>query len=225
VVRAVDHPRGDQPASVGSCAPLALTSDHEENELDRFKSLRLPFLCSAALVVAVVMLFGSAVGAAAANSTGSQSGTLTRAQGPVKTITVPLTLDCVHLSADARKYATAHNLCTGAAGTNDVSPGDCGTSQIFVYNAYNDNAQFDWGFDSSQGTVIGYGLTISYQINGGGASFDDSNAGPWSSGYRNSQTRWTGAGYLTTQLTGTVLLWWGATCGVGGASDWDWITG
>lgn len=193
--------------------------------MDRFKGQGLPRLFSAALMVAVVMVFGSAVGVAAAPSSGSQSGTFTRAQGPVKTITATLTLDCAHLSAEARKYATAHSLCAGGAGTNDrTPPGDCGTSQIYVYNAYNSNAQFDWGFDSTQGTVVGHALTIGYQINGGSASFDDIGT-PFVSVYRNSETRWTGTGYLTTQLTGTVLLWWGATCTVAGASDWDNISG
>jgi hypothetical protein len=196
----------------------------EERELhNRITNLPRPRHWWAGLLVAVAMVLTSAV--AAATATADTPGSVTSHGASVRVITAPMTVDCVHLSASARHYAVAHHYCPSGVGPDNVTPpGSCGTSRIFVGDNGDSTAFFEWGFDSTEGAVIGHSLTISWQIGAGGASFSDNNAPELTSSYRNSSNRFTGNGRITTALDGRVVLWWGGICGISHPTDSNTIT-
>lgn len=134
-------------------------------------------------------------------------------------VTVPMTIDCAHLTASASGYARTHGYCaTAGRATNAVSPanqvgGDCGTSYIYIDNYGGGNAHFRWGFNSTAGPVVYRSLEINWFNNrwGNWGSWPDSSFMAGSS-YGNSRTVQTGSGSVEGDLTGSVTLWWGASC-------------
>lgn len=174
--------------------------------------MRRLFQCLAvvgALLAALVV----GTGAASADST-SAGGELLR---------VDMRLDCVNMTEQARSYAVEHDLCTadGQVGTAGVVTGNCGSSWIWIYNANGGRARFVYGYASTQGTVIAHVLRVSwYNWATGGASGWTDAAGRLSSSYETSRTTFTGAGYVTTGLSGFVTLWWGGTCNLLNPTDW-----
>ena len=163
---------------------------------------------AATLFVAAALVLGSAVGAHAAD----RDGRAAEGQPTVTAISVPMTLDCVNMSAEARIYAEKHNYCmTGVSPHNRVY-GDCGSSWVFVLDNGFSQAFFQWGYYSTAGAAVGRSLTISYQRDaGGGASFGDFGTS-FGAEYQGTSTRYTGAGWLNADMVGSILLFWGARC-------------
>jgi len=145
---------------------------------------------------------------------------------------VPMTLDCVNMTEQARDYALRNNLCTtdGHTPEGDLSvknkvDGDCGSSWIWVYNASRGYARTVYGYHSTDGTVVAHVLRVSwYNWSTGGASGWTDAAGELSSTYETSRTTFTGAGFVTVGLSGFVALWWGGTCTINNPTDWVTVT-
>jgi hypothetical protein len=141
----------------------------------------------------------------------------TAASRPVTVVRVPMTLDCAKLAGSAASYAHEHGYCTskqhGITPDNAVV-GDCGTSFIYLTNGGGGDGRFAYGFASSQGEVVYRGLTVTWvnwsRTNYGG-SFPD-NSFMASPNYSTLRVDYTASGYVTTNLSGYVVLWWGGTC-------------
>jgi hypothetical protein len=164
---------------------------------------------SMALLAALVAVLIPSVGASASGRSIAAAPHRTL----VTTQRVSMSLDCSHLSAGAQQYATAHNLCTAAVTPNGRVGGDCGWSEINLFNDFDGTFTIEYGFHSSQGTVIARSLTVSYQDRLGGASFDDSN-NMASTDYTASRRVFVGGGpgRINAALDGSILLFWFATC-------------
>jgi hypothetical protein len=140
---------------------------------------------------------------------------------------VAMTLDCVNMTEQARAYAVHNNLCTpdgkaveSGVSTYGVVTGNCGSSWIWIYNSNGGYARFVYGYHSTRGTVVAHVLRVSwYNWSTGGASGWTDAAGRLSSTYEIQRTRFTGAGYVATGLSGFVTLWWGGTCNILNPTD------
>jgi hypothetical protein len=186
--------------------PTSLAIEKQEVML---MHIRHASIGSMALLVALVAMLISPVAASASGRSIAAAPHRTL----VMTERVPMSLDCSHLSAGAQQHAKAHNLCTAAVTPHGRVPGDCGWSEINLYNDFDGTFTIEYGFHSSAGTVVARSLTVSYQDRLGGASFDDSN-NMFSSDYTASRRAFVGGGpgQINAALDGSVLLVWLATC-------------
>jgi hypothetical protein len=177
-------------------------------------------------VIAAAVL-ASVAGGVATGSATAYAATATAHGSPAHVVVAPtqvvraqLTLDCVHMSVRARLYANAHHYCDATRSGSAVPDstgyayGDCGSSFISIVNEGGGYARFSWGFSSSQGTVAHRNLVLSW-VNerfGNNGNIPDGSF-MWSSGYSSTpQTRATGEGNVFGDVSGYVVLWWGATC-------------
>ncbi|GCE17635.1 hypothetical protein [Dictyobacter kobayashii] len=139
--------------------------------------------------------------------------------------TVPLKLDCVHLSVAARKYAMNHGFCTtnGTTPNNTVS-GDCGTSSLSLQSLGRGNAAFNESANSSLGIIVHVDYTVSWQ-NQTRNTFNSFSGSPatFTASWSNRDTRFTNTGTVYAYVADlTVLLVWGGTCS--GLQPWDRIS-
>jgi hypothetical protein len=171
---------------------------------------RRPIVVALALAIAVALGGGTATAAVAG----------VPKPGEAVKVEVAMALDCVNLTPTAREYALTNKICTpdGKAVQSDVSTngtveGTCGTSWIYIFNAYRGMARFLYGYNSTQGAVAAHWLTINWAnwTRGTANNFGDSGS-PLSSYFQNAQNKYTDTGWVNTALSGTVLLWWGGTC-------------
>ena len=132
-----------------------------------------------------------------------------------------LVLDCTHMTAQAHQYAVAHGYCAAAGSAGAATPdsrgtadGTCGDSWIQIDNLGGGNARFTWGFDSTDGAVIYRGLAVSYldELFGNYGGWNDGSVMAGSSYSSKPRNVGTGEGNVFGDVSGYVVLWWGATC-------------
>jgi hypothetical protein len=166
---------------------------------------------TAALTASGSPAFAATPGAAATQAAAATSSAAHASQSRVEGA---LVLDCTHMSAAAHRYAVAHHYCgPNSPKPNDTVCGNCGCSFIDLFNRSRGYAGMYYGFKSSKGTVIHRSLAVNW------ANFTKGNAGGWgdsgfmaSSSYSADRHVDTHAGIVSAVLSGSVTLWWGASC-------------
>ena len=116
-------------------------------------------------------------------------------------VSVPMQLDCVNMTDEAREYAREHNLCPAGKSRNDVVNPDgqatdtCGDAWMYVqYTGVRGYGSIDYGFNSSIGNVVYRNLAIGYA---GSEYYGGWNDAGWMNDYfyTTGQVRYMGWGY------------------------------
>ncbi|HEV2370801.1 MAG TPA: hypothetical protein VGS19_01415 [Streptosporangiaceae bacterium] len=186
------------------------------------------------LAVAGLSLGLTATAASAATGPHTSRAASIPAQMPTGTVPVlrqHMTLDCVHMSARAHRYAVEHRYCSATSGrpghgANPYVTGNCGDSYIYLNDEYDGGgADVFYGFDSSLGTVAYRSLSVGWYNNSDYSSGGFGDSGwTWSSSYWADPPIYPHVGYVTAWLGGTVTLWWGGRCTLLSPWDTNWIT-
>jgi hypothetical protein len=169
---------------------------------------------AAALVTTAMSLTGTAALAAPTVAPASQSAISSADAATPNAVDVPMTLDCVNMTAKARAYAVAHEYCPSEGGlANNTVYGNCGSSWIYIHPwGYAGEADVSYGFSSSKGTVIHRAL-YGYWDSTNGLDGSWSNiAYMASSRYSTSRNINAGRGTMYATVDGVVTLWWGGQC-------------
>lgn len=166
------------------------------------------------LLVAIVALTGL--------GTNGTHATAAEASQRLTVIEVPMILDCVNMTDEAREYADERGYCDanteanpGDATTESISEGDCGTAAFFIDDmpGFTGFADFLLGVTSSKGPITQYSYTTTWW------NFSASTWGSWADTVYPFNTSWTdiftkqpGAGWVGGEMVGTASLAWGGQC-------------
>jgi hypothetical protein len=178
-----------------------------------------------AAVVAVALTSLGFAAATAASAAPATPGT-----GTAKQVRATMTLNCAALAPDKRQFAVDHQYCppvtaaekSGGVGAQNIVPGTCGTSWLWIWDRGQGVAEFDFGAHSTQGSITEVSWNIPwYNYRTGVANAFGDASWPWSSQWDDSVRIWTDTGRVSATLTGTAILWWGATCDIQLPSDYQ----
>lgn len=178
-------------------------------------------------VVLVSIAFSGRASALPAGEDSTVSPTAARvANGSIPSnarhVRATMTLDCKDMTKTVRTYADSHGYCR-AAGVmqpdNSVS-GNCGSSDIYIWNNGGGYAGMYFGVSSSWGTImlLSYGVNWHNWSYGEVGKFGD-NVWPWSTYWDRSTEAYTSAGYVTALFQGVATLTWGGQCTILNPTD------
>ncbi|MEV4706140.1 hypothetical protein [Actinoplanes sp. NPDC049316] len=143
------------------------------------------------------------------------------AAGSGKMIEVGLGLDCGKLVGKARTYATEHDICPDGPSANTVTEGPCGKAWLFVVDDVPGDriGRINFGATSTLGPIAWRNFYVPWAYTPQGAGLPETGTiadvgAVFSSTYDISYVRGGLLGTAGAQLTGNVLLAWGATCSV-----------
>lgn len=166
------------------------------------------------LILAVVAAVLASIGAGTASAKPTADNPA--ASGAVKVAEAKMVLNCTNMSKSVHQYAVAHDYCppagAGDVGTNGIVYGNCGSSEIWIDDAPGVGwASITYGFYSQLGGVVYRSLSVGFVGDDNTDTWTDSG---WmaSASYYAGNTVWTGIGYASAHLGGSVTLFWGATC-------------
>jgi hypothetical protein len=148
-------------------------------------------------------------------------------------VQVPMTLDCKGLSGSALVYAQEHKLCDfgkgvttqGGVSPDNVVPGNCGTSWLFLQDLGAGIAGFNMSATSTLGPIVNATYNTSWvnwsTLRTGNVTGSD---WPFSTTWSRFGVDSTGAGDVTAVMSGGVTLVWGGYCTFNFPSDGRRIT-
>jgi hypothetical protein len=130
-------------------------------------------------------------------------------------------LDCGKLVGKARTYATTHEICPDGPSANTVTEGPCGKAWLFVVDDVPGDriGRINFGATSTLGPIAWRNFYVPWAYTPQGPGLPDTgtiaDVGPvFSSTHDISYVRSGVLGTAGAQLTGNVLLAWGASCSV-----------
>jgi hypothetical protein len=125
-----------------------------------------------------------------------------------------MTLNCATLTSKEHGYAVSHGYCKASSGgisPDDVVTGNCGSSEIDVYDEGGGFGDVVYGFNSTLGIVIYRSLYVSGT--GGLANPSWNDDGPMgATGYYAGNDVFFGVGNAAVTMSGSVQLAWGPSC-------------
>lgn len=136
--------------------------------------------------------------------------------GSVKPTAVAMFLDCTHMSATARAYASAHSLCSGSrrATPDNTVYGNCGWASLNLYGQSNHWVTIYEDAYSTLGPIVyvNWGVSL-YNWSRGVSNYRSGSQGQFSASFSHTDFAWMGgSGYVTASMAGGVTLWWGGSC-------------
>ena len=167
-------------------------------------------------LLAVLLMAGTLGGALPAQARSSDQSAPLATSGDVA-----MTLDCVHLTSRARKYADAHGYCTSGVSPDYSVPanGNCGMTRIDMFQYFIPS----WAYFYLQAvSYLGPIASVSYNVQTVNSTTGNVNGirsfsfnvppSPYWSTFPGPVG--TGKGRVTATFTGSVTLIWGGVCSV-----------